>query len=153
PRTTFEEALEIYYRIHVATLRKQSQRGLRQTINRRFRTTLGKKVLSDIRPVDIAPLLDAMIDTPTERHNAFVYLAMLFNWCMRRIGVHPSRPSPDVGNNLSRGDRYGATHYRSCPPPCDGQRRTLQRPHAVAGRPCVQPSPVHRADAESSYRV
>src|SRR5207253_4416066 len=34
PRTTFEEALEIYYRIHVAKLRKQSQRGIRQTIDR-----------------------------------------------------------------------------------------------------------------------
>src|SRR6266436_2996416 len=45
PRTTFEEALEIYYRIHVAKLRKQSQRGIRQTIDRRFRQQLGKKAL------------------------------------------------------------------------------------------------------------
>jgi integrase len=92
PRTTFGEALEIYYRIHVAKLRKQSQRGIRQTIDRRFRPKLGKKVLSDIKPTDIAPLLDAMIETPTEMHNAFVYLAMFLNWCMRR-GYIESAPT------------------------------------------------------------
>src|SRR5438105_6300246 len=68
-RTTFEEALEIYYRIHVGKLRKQSQRGIRQTIDRRFKPKLGKKILADIKPTDIAPLLDAMIETPTEMHN------------------------------------------------------------------------------------
>lgn len=84
PRTTFDEALEIYYRIHVGKLRRQSQRGIKQTIDRRFKPKLGKKILSDIKPMEIAPLLDAMIETPTEMHNAFVYLAMFFNWCMRR---------------------------------------------------------------------
>src|SRR5438874_11879848 len=48
PRTRFEEALDVYYRIHVAKLRKQSQRGIRQTIDRRFRPKLGKRVLADI---------------------------------------------------------------------------------------------------------
>jgi integrase len=92
PRTTFEQALEIYYRIHVAKLRKQSERGIKQTIDRRFRPKLGKKVLSDIKPTDIAPLVDAMLETPTEMHNAFVYLAMFFNWCMRR-GYIESAPT------------------------------------------------------------
>lgn len=90
PRTTFEEALEIYYRIHVSKLRKGSQRGIRQTIDRRFRPKLAKKILSDIRPTDIAPLLDAMIETPTEMHNAFVYLSMFLNWSMRRGYIESS---------------------------------------------------------------
>jgi integrase len=84
PRITFEEALKIYYRIHVAKLRQQSQRGIRQTIDRRFRPQLGKKALADIKPTHIAPLLDTMIETPTEMHNAFAYLAMFLNWAMRR---------------------------------------------------------------------
>jgi integrase len=84
PRTTFEEALETYYRVHLSKLRKETQRVVTQTLNRRFRPTLGKKVLTNIRPTDIAPLLDTMIDTPTELHNAFVYLAMFLNWCMKR---------------------------------------------------------------------
>jgi integrase len=84
PRITFEEALETYYRVHVANLRKQSIRGICQTLDRRFRPKLGTKALADIRPIDIAPLVDAMVNTPTEMHNAFVYLAMFFNWCMKR---------------------------------------------------------------------
>jgi len=83
-RTTFEVALETYYRVHVAKLRKGSQRAIQQTINRRFRPTLGKKQLADIKPTAIAPLLDTMLDTPTELHNAFIYLGMFFNWCMKR---------------------------------------------------------------------
>ena len=84
PKTTFEEALETYYRVHVSILRKETQRTVTQTLNGRFRPKLGKKLLAEIRPTDIAPLLDTMIDIPTERHNAFVYLAMFLNWCMKR---------------------------------------------------------------------
>jgi integrase len=84
PRTNFGEALETYYRVHVSQLRPGSQRGIRQTIDRRFRPHLGKKILTDIKPTDIAPLLDTMLNTPTERYNAFVYLGMFLNWCMRR---------------------------------------------------------------------
>src|SRR4029077_4450510 len=97
PRTTFGEAIEVYYRIHVAKLRKQSQRGIRQTIDRRFRPKLGKKILSEIKPTDIAPLLDAMIETPTEMHNAFAYLSMFLNWCMRR-GYIESAPTARMAN-------------------------------------------------------
>jgi len=46
PRTTFEEALETYYRVHVAKLRKQSQRGIRQTIDRRFRGRQSSQISS-----------------------------------------------------------------------------------------------------------
>lgn len=92
PRTTFEEALETYYRVHVANLRKQSRRGIIQTIDRRFRPKLGKKILADIKPTDIAPLIDRMLETPTEMHNAFVYLSMFLNWCMRR-GYTESAPT------------------------------------------------------------
>jgi integrase len=84
PRTTFEQALETYYRAHVSKLRRSSQRAIRQTIDRHFRTKLAKKIITDIKPTDIAPLLDTMLDTPTEMHNAFIYLGMFFNWCMRR---------------------------------------------------------------------
>src|SRR5437588_11987855 len=48
PRTTFAEALDLYYQVHVSKLRKQSQRGIKQTIDRCFRPKLGKKILSDI---------------------------------------------------------------------------------------------------------
>ena len=92
PRTTLEEALDIYYRVHLSKLRKETQRVVTQTLNRRFRPKLGKKILADIRPTDIAPILDTMIDMPTELHNAFVYLAMFLNWCMKR-GYIESAPT------------------------------------------------------------
>jgi integrase len=92
PRTTFDEAFEIYDRVHVSKLRPQSQRQIRRTINNRFRPMLGKKYLTDIKAIHIAPLLDRMADTPTEMHNTFVYLGMFLNWCMRRgyIDVAPT---------------------------------------------------------------
>ena len=92
PRTTFEEALETYYRVHISKLRKETQRVITQTLTRRFRPKLSAKILAEIRPTDIAPLLDTMIDMPTELHNAFVYLAMFFNWCMKR-GYIESAPT------------------------------------------------------------
>src|SRR4051812_27829740 len=55
PRTTFEEALETYHRVHISKLRKETQRVILQTLNRRFRPKLGTKILADIRPTDIAP--------------------------------------------------------------------------------------------------
>jgi len=92
PRATFEEAFEIYDRVHVSKLRPQSQRQIRRTLNNRFRPALGKKYLTDIKATHIAPLIDQMADTPTEMHNAFVYLGMFLNWCMRRgyIDVAPT---------------------------------------------------------------
>jgi len=84
PRVTFSEALKTYYRVHVSRLRKASFRAITQTIDRHFKPKLGKKALLDIKPTDIAPLLDKMLDTPTEMHNAFVYLSMFLNWCMKR---------------------------------------------------------------------
>src|SRR5437870_4466185 len=61
PRTTFEEALEVYYRLHLPTLRKASARCVSQALDRHFRLKLGKKALSDIKRSDIAPVLDTMI--------------------------------------------------------------------------------------------
>src|SRR5258708_29785221 len=55
PRTTFEEAFEIYDRVHVSKLRPQSQRQIRRTLNNRFRPALGKKYLTDIKATHIAP--------------------------------------------------------------------------------------------------
>jgi integrase len=90
PRTTFEEALQTYHRDHVSRLRKTSQRAIRQTIDRQFKPKRGKKFLSDIRPTHIAPLVDVLIDRPTEMHNGFVYLSMFLNWCMRRGYIETS---------------------------------------------------------------
>jgi integrase len=83
PRITFSAAFELYDRIHISQLRTASQRAIRQTFARRF-TTLNKRILDSIRPTDIAPILDELLDTPAERHNSFVYLSMFFNWAMRR---------------------------------------------------------------------
>ncbi len=69
PRTTFEEAFEIYDRVHVSKLQPQSQRQIHRTVNNRFRPTLGKKYLTDIEAIHIAPLIDQLADTPTETSN------------------------------------------------------------------------------------
>ncbi|MGC2409556.1 MAG: integrase arm-type DNA-binding domain-containing protein [Methyloceanibacter sp.] len=83
PSLTFKEALETYDRVHISVLRKASQRAIRQTFERHFRIFDGK-TLAAIKAAHIAPVLDTMLSTPTERHNSFVYLAMFFNWAMRR---------------------------------------------------------------------
>ena len=92
PRISFNEAFRTYDRVHVSQLRPQSQRQIRRNIETHFMPSLGKRALTDIKATDIAPLLDGMLDTPTERHNSFVYLGMFLNWCMRRgyIDVAPT---------------------------------------------------------------
>lgn len=84
PRTTFAEALEIYYRIHLPTLRTASARCVRQALDRHFRPKLGKKALADIKRSDIAPVLDTMIHIPAAMHSTFKYLRAFLNWCVKR---------------------------------------------------------------------
>jgi integrase len=83
-RTTFNEALEIYYRVHVSGLRAASDRNIRQSLDRIFRPTLGKKPLTEIRRTDIAPLLDTLLDRPWMRESAFRHLRAFINWCVTR---------------------------------------------------------------------
>jgi integrase len=83
-RTTFEEALEVYYRVHLPTLRKASQRCVTQALDRHFRPILGNKPLQDIKRSDIAPVLDTMLHIPTAMHSTFKYLRAFLNWCVTR---------------------------------------------------------------------
>lgn len=83
-RTTFEEALEVYYRVHLPTLRKASQRCVTQALDWHFRPKLGKKALVDIKRSDIAPVLDTMLHIPTAMHSTFKYLRAFLNWCVTR---------------------------------------------------------------------
>src|ERR1044071_8991338 len=84
PRTTFEAALEVYYRVRVSTLRPASARNIRQTIDRTFRRALAKKPLTEIRRTDIAPLLDTLLDKPWSRDSAFRFLRAFLTWCVKR---------------------------------------------------------------------
>lgn len=84
PRTTFEEALGIYYRVHLPTLRKASARCVTQALDRHFRSKLGKKALVDIKRSDIAPVLDTMLHIPAAMHSTFKYLRAFLNWCVKR---------------------------------------------------------------------
>jgi hypothetical protein len=43
PRTTFEEALETQYRVHLSALRKETRRVVMQMIDWHFKTKLGKQ--------------------------------------------------------------------------------------------------------------
>ena len=92
PRTTFEEALEIYYRVHLPTLRKASAVAVRGSLDRYFRPVLGKKPLADIKRRDIAPLLDAITHFPSAMDSSFRYLRAFLNWCARR-GYIESAPT------------------------------------------------------------
>jgi len=83
-RTTFDEALEIYYRTHLRTLRKASARCVQQSLDRHFRPKLGKKALADIKRSDIAPVLDTMLHIPTAMHSTFKYLRAFLSWCVKR---------------------------------------------------------------------
>lgn len=84
PRITFHEAYRTYDHVHISQLRRTTQKQIRGRIERHFMPALGKKALLDIKPTDIAPLLDPMLKTPTELHNSFVYLGMFLTWCMKR---------------------------------------------------------------------
>lgn len=108
-RITFADAFDLYDRIHISELRKGTQRALRQTFARHF-APLSTHMLDSIRPTDIAPLLDQKLDTPTERHNAFVYLSMFFNWSMRR-GYIDTTPTARM-----QAPKKPPSRERVCPP-------------------------------------
>jgi integrase len=84
PRTTFAEALELYYRVQLSTLRPTSIRAKQSSLERHFRPVFGTRALADIKRSDIAPILDRLTDTPAARHSAFKYLATFLNWCVTR---------------------------------------------------------------------
>ena len=92
PRTTFEEALEIYYPVHLSILRKASAAAVQSSLDRYYRPVLGKKPLADIKRSDIAPLLDAIARFPSAMDSSFRYLRAFLNWCVRR-GYIESAPT------------------------------------------------------------
>src|SRR5579884_2856329 len=84
PQTTFEDAVEVYYRVHLPKLRPSSQRNIKRYLDRHYRPKLGKRILGELKRSDIAPLLDEMLDTPAAMHNGFKHLASFLNWCAAR---------------------------------------------------------------------
>src|ERR1700730_14611227 len=60
----FEEALETYYRVQATQRRDITSRECERMLDKHFRPALGKQRLEDIRPVDIAVILDGLLDTP-----------------------------------------------------------------------------------------
>ena len=84
PRTTFNEALAVYYRVHLPTLRKASRRCVSQILDRHFVPKLGRMALQDIKRSDIAPILDTLTHIPAAMNSAFRYLRAFLNWCVKR---------------------------------------------------------------------
>jgi integrase len=84
PRSKFHEALDVYYRTHLPTLRKTSATCVQQALDRHFVPKLGKMALEDIKRRDIAAVLDTMLHIPVAMHSTFRYLCAFLNWCVRR---------------------------------------------------------------------
>ena len=77
--------------------------------------------ITDIKPRDIAPLVDKMLDTPTEMRNAFVYLRGFLTWAYKR-GYTESIPTarmeaprkPESRSRVLTRDELAAI-WRACP--------------------------------------
>jgi integrase len=105
PRTTFEEAVELYDRLHLRRLRPTTARDMRRTLNRNF-SKLRKVPLADITRRDVAPVLDDMLATPAAMGAAFRHLRAFLRWCIGRGYLEASPierlPAPKRADSRSR---------------------------------------------------
>lgn len=79
----FEDAVELYYRVHGQKQRIVTRLECQRLLEKHFRPVFGKRHLEDIRPTAIAAILDTIPSEPVRR-NAFVFLRAFFNWSYRR---------------------------------------------------------------------
>ncbi len=102
PVMRFDEALEMFYRLHVPTMRPGSQDQCRRILDTRFRKLASRK-LDELRTPELAGIIDR-ITFPAERRNAFVWLRTFLNWSYRRGYIDQ--------NPLSRLRGLGASRTR-----------------------------------------
>jgi integrase len=86
--TTFREALDQFFEVHVPTLKPRTQREIKRVLNRHFLPKLKGKRLDEVAHHDIARITDALVPTPSEAWHAFKDIRTFFKWCVPRYIPH-----------------------------------------------------------------
>lgn len=98
-RITFQEAYEIFKRVHVARLKARTQTDYTRNLERHYLPKLGRKRLDAITSHMVNAIADELVDTPAEQSHTIAYGKTFFKWCVRR---HYIQRSPLDGATLPK---------------------------------------------------
>jgi integrase len=120
PTVRFAEAVETFYRIHLPRMRPRSQEECRRLLERHFKPLANQK-LEAIKPTHVAPIVDQLAHVPAEARNAFIYIRVFFNWCVKRGYLDQSpvsrleAPLPSRSRERVLSDREIVSVWKACP--------------------------------------
>lgn len=95
-RISFQEAYDIFKRVHVARLKARTQTDYTRNLERHYLPRLGKRRLDAVTSHMVNAITDELVDTPAEQSHTIAYGKTFFKWCVRR-------------NYLTRSPLEGAT--------------------------------------------
>ena len=84
PRTTFEDGYALFLNVYKAKNRPKTVYEMERLVKRHLMPAFRRYQLVDLSTQDIAAVIEALVDTPTECESAFVSARTIFRWFARR---------------------------------------------------------------------
>jgi integrase len=84
----FQEALEYFLEVRGATLKPRSKREIERTLRRYFEPAFKTRTLDKITHSEVASIIDAIVEKPSEALHAFKDIRTFFRWTVPRYLPH-----------------------------------------------------------------